>query len=211
MEQVVDLAHWDRTEHFRFFQNVAYPIYNICFDLDVTPLKAYAKAHAISFNYALVHLVTATANAIDNFKYRLRGDQVILHDQLTPSCTDLSPGATLFKMVTIGMEESLDAFARKAKAQASEQACYFKIEDFVGKDDLLFISMLPWIRFTSIDHTMSLKQGDAMPRITWGRYEEQHGRWTLPFNIQVNHLFVDGIHLGQFQEQLLARIASLQG
>jgi chloramphenicol O-acetyltransferase len=31
----------------------------------------------------------------------------------------------------------------------------------------------------------------------------------LPYNAQVNHLFVDGVHLGRFEENLEREIAEL--
>lgn len=71
---------------------------------------------------------------------------------------------------------------------------------FHERDDFVFISSLPWIRFTGVDHTMSLKKEDAIPRISWGKFYAVKKRIQLPYIIQVNHIFVDGLHLGRFFE-----------
>ena len=36
----------------------------------------------------------------------------------------------------------------------------------------------------------------------------EDGRLMMPFNIQVNHMFVDGVHLGMFKEALDRRLAA---
>ena len=207
--QIIDIDNWSRKTHFQFFKNVAYPVYNICFDIDVTRLKEYTKDKNLSFNLALVHLSTSALSAIDNFKYRLRGEQVVLHDSLSPSFSDMEPGSDLFKMVTVDMEEDLLSFVQKAKDKSQNQTDYFIFEEFMDRDDFVFYSMIPWISFTSIDHTVNLKQGDAIPRVTWGKYYARELKLFLPYNIQVNHLFVDGIHLGMFKDALDQGIADL--
>ena len=49
-----------------------------------------------------------------------------------------------------------------------------------------------------------------MPRISWGRYTEQGGRLTLGLSVEVNHRFIDGLHIGQFANRLDAAIRTLE-
>ncbi len=198
----IDINIWERREHFAFFKNIPYPVYNICFDLDITGVKEFTKKENISFNLAMIHISTSALNRIDNFRYRLRGEQVVLHEILTPSFADIKKDSDLFKMVTVPFENDLMAFERKAKEKADAQENYFVLNDFAGRDDFVFYSAIPWISFTGIDHTINLKREDANPRISWGKYYNKAGRLLLPYNIQVNHMFVDGYHLGLFKEQL---------
>ncbi len=65
---------------------------------------------------------------------------------------------------------------------------------------------MPWLSFTAVDHTLSLRRDDGIPRVTWGKYFDA-GPTLLPFNIQVNHMFVDGLHVSRFFEQLDQEIA----
>ena len=208
--KTIDLNTWERREHFQFFKNMAYPIYNICFDVDVSKMKNFSTRHAIPFNLAMVHLSTAALNAIDNFKYRLRGDEVVLHDELTPSFAHIAKGSDLFKMVTVPFEDDIRAFAEKAKEKAESQSRYFVLSDFADRDDFVFYSALPWISFTAVDHTVNLKGDDAIPRVSWGKYYKRDNQMLLPYNIQVNHMFVDGYHLGVFKQQLEEKIGTLE-
>ena len=157
----------------------------------------------------MIFIITEALNEIDNFKYRLRGDQVILHHALTPSYTHISEGTELFKMVTVDMEENIDKFVKKSTEKAEKQTVYFITSDFVNRDDFVFYSIIPWISFTSIDHTVNLKQNDAIQRATLGKYYARENELYLPFNIQVNHLFVDGIHLGMLKEKIDEKLENL--
>lgn len=205
----INIDTWNRKEHFNFFKSVPYPIYNISFDINVTRLKEYTKDRKLSFNLSMIYLTTKALNEIDNFKYRLRGDAIILHDSLTPSYSDLEEGSELFKMVTVDMENDIEVFVKKSKEKAKNQTSYFIASDFINRDDLVFYSIVPWISFTSIDHTINLKQGDAIPRVTCGKYYSKEKEIYLPFNIQVNHLFVDGIHLGMLKDKIDEKITKL--
>ena len=135
--------------------------------------------------------------------------KVVLHEELHPSYAEIETGSDLFKMITVPMENDLFTFVKKAEEKSKNQKEYFIVNDFIGHDDLVFYSTLPWISFTSIDHTMNLKKEDAIQRISFGKYFTENNRIVMPYNIQVNHLFVDGIHLGMFKDKLDELIANL--
>ena len=99
--QKIDLAVWPRAELFRFFSAVSQPFYSVTFRVDVTNLHAYARAHGVSFYYALGYLVTDAVNAVENFRYTIRSGEVWLLDERVPSFTDLKPGSQQFHIVTL--------------------------------------------------------------------------------------------------------------
>ncbi len=205
----INLDTWERKQHFMFFKAVAYPIYNITFDVDVTLVRMWAQEQKVSFNLALIYLSMKAMNSVENFRYRLRGETVVLHEITHPSFTDMNPGSELFKMVNAPMQDEIKTFIVKAKEISQKQTVYFPFEEWVGRDDFVFFSLLPWVSFSAIDHTVNLKQGDAVPRVTLGKFREEKNRVLLPYNVQVNHLFVDGIHLGKFKDALDREIAGL--
>lgn len=110
--QKIDLAVWPRAELFRFFSAVSQPFYSVTFRVDVTNLHAYARAHGVSFYYALGYLVTDAVNAVENFRYTIRSGEVWLLDERMPSFTDLKPGSQQFHIVTLPKEGDLDSFCR---------------------------------------------------------------------------------------------------
>ena len=53
------------------------------------------------------------------------------------------------------------------------------IEDGDAADSLLFVSSLPWLRYSSLIQPTP-EPADSNPRITFGRYGEQEGRTLMP-------------------------------
>ena len=83
--QKIDPARWPRAEKFGFFSAVSQPFYSATFRVDVTRLHAYTKRHGLSFYYALVYLATNAVNAVENFRYTVRGGEIFLLDERIPS------------------------------------------------------------------------------------------------------------------------------
>ena len=202
--QKIDLNTWKRREHFEFFYRNDYPQYNLCANVDVTRYLDYCRKNGLSFYYAMIFASTQVANSIENFRYRIREDkQIVLHDTLHPGFTDMIKGdaCQLFKMVVVEMEVGLHEFVAKAKRISDAQTNYFG-NPVETRDDLLYITCIPWVSFTSMSHTLRLGSDDAVPRISWGKYFKQADVVLLPFSVQAHHSFVDGIHIGQYFEQL---------
>ena len=205
----IDLAQWKRRTHFEFFRRSDLPFYNVNTQVNVSGLKAFARAKGVSLNNTLMFVTIRALNAIENFRYRLHGETVVLHDGLHPSFAHIREGDDLFSLITLDFVDDLAAFDRAVREAIAGTTEYFNIEKLKLRDDFVFISPLPWFSFTGIDHTLSLKREDGIPRISWGKITEQDGRQRLPYNIQVNHMFVDGLHVGRFFEQLDREIAAL--
>jgi chloramphenicol O-acetyltransferase type A len=100
----------------------------------------------------MIFAATHTLNAVEQFRLRIRGEQVILHDTVHPSFTDMSEGSELFKMVTVDMEDALETFVLKAREKSQKQTDYFVVKDVEGRDDLIYITCFPWVSFT-VCHT----------------------------------------------------------
>lgn len=178
-----------------------YPQYNICMDLDITKFLTSVKQKELPFYYAMIYATMKVANEVEEFRYRMRGEDIILHEQLHPSFTDMSAQSDLFKIVTTNYIDSLDEFIKTAEESSKNQKEFIRI-DQERRDDLIYITCLPWISFTQITHTITLNKEDAIPRISWGKYYTTGSKTLLPFSVQVHHSFVDGIHIGKFVNSL---------
>lgn len=200
--KIIDLSTWERATHYKFFKRMDYPHYNICANIDITHFLKTVKEKQIPFYYAMIFAATYALNEVAAFCYRIRGEKVVLHNKIHPSFTDMSKGSDLFKMVTINMENSIEAFAMKAKKKSEEQTDYFVIKDVEGRDDLIYITCIPWVSFTHLSHTISFNKDDSVPRIAWGKYYSDGDKIMLPFSVQAHHSFVDGIHMGKYIDGL---------
>lgn len=199
--QYISLDTWKRKNHYNFFEKVDNPQFNICANVDVTNFIKFVKNNEISFYYSMIYASTYVMNEIEDFRYKIRDGEIILHDKLHPSFTDMSPGEDLFKIVTLGLGDSIIEFSNNAKEKSTNQKNYFPDVD-VNQDELIYFSCIPWISFTSISNEIVMNKEDSIPRISFGKYFYQDNKILLPYSIQVNHMLLDGVHVGKYMERL---------
>lgn len=198
----IDLDTWKRKEHFAFFYRMDYPQFNICFNLDVTQFLAFTKKNNLSFYYAFIHAVTTVVNDTEDFRYRIRDGKVVLHKKIHPSFTDMESGNDLFKMVTVDLKDDVFKFEKMAKETSAKQKDFFRLDKLIGRDDLIYITCIPWISFTHLSHTITINKNDSVPKISWGKYFTEGDKVLLPFSVQVHHALMDGVHVGKYAEKL---------
>jgi chloramphenicol O-acetyltransferase type A len=200
----IDLEEWKRKEHFEFFYRMDYPQFNICMNLDIKKYLTFTKGRGISFYYAMIYAVTDVVNQMDDFKYRIRDGKVVLHDKIHPSFTymDDAHNNELFKLITVDFTDDIVDFEKMAKEASQTQKDYFGLDKLVGRDDLIYITCIPWVSFTHISHTITINRNDSVPKISWGKYYADGDKVLLPFSVQVNHALIDGFQIGQLVERL---------
>ena len=203
----IDYENWERRELFEFFSAVSQPFYSVTFNLDVTNLYNYTHNRRLSFYYALTYLVTKAVNSVDNFLYAIEDGEIVKHDELLCSFTDLKKDSDNFHIVTMPCEGTLDEFCAAAEKKSAAQKEFINMEE-EGKN-LIFISCLPWIELTGLTNERNFDRDDNIPRIAWGKYHEDNGRKVLGMSLELNHRFCDGVHIGKFAKVLERLIAEL--
>lgn len=206
MTHIVDRAAWPRRELFDFFSPMSQPFFSVTFRQDVTRLYQFTKENRLSFYHSLVYLCTRAVNGVEAFRYALRGKDLVLFDRRNPSFTDRKPGAEQFHIVTLPMEEDLQTFCAAARAKSAAQTTFLDQEDSL---DLIYFTCLPWVELTALTNERDFDPDDSVPRIAWGKYAEEQGRYSLHISMELNHRFVDGLHVGRFHETLTRLIESL--
>ncbi|KEI98625.1 chloramphenicol acetyltransferase [Clostridium botulinum A2B3 87] len=197
----IDFNDFERKEHYKFFESVDNPQFNICMNIDVTNFLRFVKSNKISFYYSMIYASTHVMNEIKDFRYKIRDGKIILHDSLQPSFTDIESNKNLFKIVTLPLKKDIIEFSNSAKEVSKNQKEYFPTitED---QDKLIYFSCIPWISFTSISNEIVMNKEDSIPRISFGKYFKQDNKVLLPYSVQVNHMLLDGIHVGKYIEKL---------
>ena len=196
----VDLASWPRREIFEFFSPISNPFYAVSFRLDVTKLRAFTRERGLSFYHSLIWLCTRAMERVEAFSYAIFEDKVVRLPGRRPSFTHLAKGSGQFQIVTLPCEGSLEDFCAAAKAKAESQDFFIDLKD--EGIDMIFFSCLPWLDVMGLTNERNLDADDAVPRIAWGKYVEENGRWMLGMSLEVNHRFIDGLHIGQFAKEL---------
>lgn len=195
----IDLETWPRRKHFAAYAALDYPHFGLCADVDISRFYPAVKARGISFTVAVVYALGRAANRLAPFRYRIRDGAVVEHEVVHPSSTILVDDE-LFSFCTMPYAATFAAFAPGAAAAIASVRAAPVLEDEPGQDDLLFMSGIPWVSFTSMFHPIHLNPADSVPRIAWGKYRQDDARLAMPLAVQVHHALMDGIHVGKYYQ-----------
>ena len=195
--KILDLETWDRKNHFNYYKGLDYPHFNICGNIDITEFYKFVKENESSFFIAFLYVAVKTANNIKEFRYRIRGNDVVEHKAVSPSFTVMT-SKDVFTFCTAKFVDNYSAFVLNTASEIEKSKKLVNIEDEPGRDDLLYITSIPWIAFTSITHPIHMSPADSIPRISWGKFFEENGRIKIPLSVQAHHALMDGVHVGQY-------------
>jgi chloramphenicol O-acetyltransferase type A len=194
--RLIDQATWPRREQFELFRTFGSPYFSITADIDITAYRC-ALPKGGRFTVGLVHALAVAANAVPEFRQRIRGDDVIEFEMVHPSIIVLNEDEA-FRFCSFPFVKDYEAFAKDAPALMARARAATSMFDYQDQDDFLFLTGLPWISFTGVMHAAPTQEPDSVPRIAWGKYREVAGRIMLPLNVQVHHALIDGIHVSRF-------------
>jgi chloramphenicol O-acetyltransferase type A len=207
--EYLERSAWKRREHFAMFHGMDSPHFSLTAPVDVTEVLNCCKRSGRSFYHTMVYLAARTANAVPEFRYRIRGAQVVVHDQVHPSFTYLTRDE-VFGFCNVNYTPDLDRFAQAVAAELERLGDEVNLGDEPGRDDLLFITCIPWVAFTQIMHPLH-RPADSVPRLAWGKYSLENGRYRLPFSVQAHHALLDGLHVGRYYQTLQGLLDEPEG
>ncbi len=199
--RTIDPKSWSRQEHYEFFSNFNHPHFNLCANVDLTKLYPYIKEREISLTSSIIYLISRAANAIPEFRLRIRDGVIVEHPTVNPSVTILVQN-DLFSFCTIDYCPDFNEFSNQFASQLAAVKMNPTLKDPVGRDDLLYMTAIPWVSFTSFTHPMRLHPTDSIPRFAWGKYFTDGERLKMPLSVQGHHALMDGIHLGKFYQEI---------
>jgi chloramphenicol O-acetyltransferase type A len=202
MPEYLDTEAWSRRHLFRLFKDYDDPYFNVCADVDATALLAFARERGLSFFVTYHFLSTKTANEVEPFRYRLRGERVLVHERVHAGAIVLLPDDS-FTFVYFDFEEDFGAFHESARAIVERaRAAPPQLDARAGQDDLVYHSVIPWVSFTSISHARDSRQRSGIPKVAFGKCRDVGGRALMPVSVEAHHALLDGLHVGRYFERL---------
>jgi chloramphenicol O-acetyltransferase type A len=199
--KLINIDEWERKQHFNFFKNLDSPYFSITANLDITNFYRYIKENNLRFFIPSLYAATKTANDIREFRYRIRGDQVIEHDTVNPSFTVLTD-QQLFSICSVPYLSDFQLFLEEAEHVITKAKHEASLTTEPERDDLVYMTCIPWVSFTAVSHPVNLHPADSIPRIAWGKYFGEGDRFKMPLSVQGHHALLDGFHIGQYFELL---------
>jgi chloramphenicol O-acetyltransferase type A len=205
MHREIDIGSWERKSTFEFFKDYKDPFFNMAANLDVTRLYNFCKDQNFPFSIACLFFSIATANEVREFRLRMIGEKVVEFDLVEATQTMLNDDNT-FSFCYFPARSTLAEFVDEGLRSRDK---YRELKTFdveVGRLDLIYYSVIPWVSFTSFKHANSGDHRQTVPRMVFGKMFEEAGRRKLPFSVEVHHALMDGYHVGRyynlFQEEL---------
>ena len=202
----IDRARWSRRATHAFFLAFEDPWFNLTAEVEAGPTRRWCRAHESSFHLACWFAVLDAANAVEPFRQRLRGEEVWQWERVTLRTTALRRDGS-FTHVPLPDAPDFERFAPAARTAIDAALARPGLGPPPSHDAVIFGTVVPWVRFTGIQHARAGTPGDSVPRIALGRATPEGEGVRLPVSVEVHHALVDGLHVGQFLERLEAVLA----
>ena len=203
----LDMEHYERIEHFRYFLSMPYPYAGVTVDIDVTDIVSFCKARGYSFYLTFLHAAAKAADRVPELRRRIKGERVAEYDRCLSSHTvALENGAYCY--CTLDCAMPLDEFLPYAQAQVAQAVAAPEMDDGEDPDELYFVSSLPWLSFTGMAHVQATEPPFLPPIITFGKYFAQGPDTLLPIAVSVHHAAADGYHTSKLINDMQALAAS---
>jgi chloramphenicol O-acetyltransferase type A len=199
---MLNIDQWPRKDQFYFFKDYDNPFFNICTEVDVTELHDFSKQNEFSFFLTSIYATLKAANLIEEFRYRIKDDGVIVHDQIHAGSTFLKEDDT-FGFVYLTYKSSINDFYVEADDTLQQMKGQKEtLDPRSEQDDLIHYSVIPWISFLSISHARKFKKNDSIPKIVLGKYHEKEQQLVMPVSIELHHSLADGLHVANYLNKL---------
>lgn len=204
-----------RRDRFELFDRMDSPAVNLSFTMDLPDFRPWCKEQGLPPFHVLLCAVLRSVLKIENFRYRIFDNEVICIDRLTPSYTVVNQHHDL-NFAQFAWSDDLREFVARSLAAREEASSMSGLNDtYQGMSpreckNQVFVTCIPWLDFTSIQHPMaSLGQPD-IPSLAWGKFRDgAGGRLQLPFSVQAHHGFVDGYHIHLLAQTIAAELSAL--
>jgi len=197
MYRVLDIATWNRKEHFHFFKKYEEPFFGVTIDVDCTYAYQHCKSEELSFFLYYLHKSIKAANLIEAFRYRIVEDKVLIYDQVHASATINRPNGT-FGFSFIDYAELHIDFVEIANKEIKRVQASSNLLPEKSGNNIVHYSSMPWLKFTGLSHARSFSIEDSCPKISFGKIFEVEGKKKMPVSIHVHHALMDGYHVSKY-------------
>ena len=202
MKHKIDLAAWNRNEHFEFFNSFEEPFFGLTTQLDCENAYHKAKTLGVPFSTYYLHKTLVAVNENKPFRLRIENNEVVEFSKIHGSPTVLRDDKT-FAFSQINFDPDLVFFAQNAALEVArvKQTTGLFTREF--SPNVIHFSVLPWISFTSFSHARSYTLPDSCPKMSFGKMTiNTAGKRSIPFSVHVHHGLVDGYDVGVFVNRL---------
>lgn len=204
-----------RRDRYALFAGMDSPAVNVTFNMALPDFRPWCKAQGLPPFHVMLRAVLRSILAIDNFLYRVWDGDVIRIEHLVPSFTVVNQHGDL-NFASFDWTDDLHAFVAASLAARDEAvqmtALNVSHRTAAPRDskNQVFVTCIPWLDFTSIQHPVGDLATPDIPSLAWGKFRPQpDGTLVVPFSVQAHHGFVDGFHIHRLAAAIAADLTDL--
>lgn len=199
----VDLSRWARKEHFEVFQSFAQSTFNQTVLLDITALLKHIKEVGWKFYPTIIFLLSKIVNSHAEFRMSMKNNELVIWNEVHPNYTIFHNETETFSALWSHYDGNIHHFQdvySEDVARYGNNLSYWPKEE--SRENIFFISAIPWVSFTSFTVNVANMQNFFAPMFTLGKYYNQEGKTLLPLAVQVHHSVCDGFHVARLINEL---------
>lgn len=196
MKQLFDVEHWNRKEAYFYFLDFKNPFAHLGADVNITRLCEYVKEKGYSLNLANTYIASRLGNEIENFRLRIEEGKVYIYDVVHAGQTIGYEDGT-YTNIDTRMKSTLCEFDAFERLHILEHKKLHRHESGPDEGDLIFMTTIPWVSFTSFQQPNNGTQS-SNPKVAFGKVKEVNGCKLLPLCVEGHHSLMDGYHLSLF-------------
>jgi len=160
-----------------------------------------AKTMKIPFFVYYLHKTIAAINQVENFRYRIEENEVVLYDEIDASATIMREDKT-FGFSFMKFHSDIHEFTKIAQTEIERIQITPGLFTREFPENIIHFSAVPWINFTGLTHSRKYTLKDSCPKVSYGKLVEENGKKSMALSVTVHHGLVDGYHIGLFIEAL---------
>ena len=198
---------WSRASAFEHFMTYSNPYFGITCSIDVTQAYDIAKKRGVSFFLYYFYLSLQAANEIPEFRIRIENKKPVIFDQVNGSPTILRDDGEM-GYAMLEYRDNLGEFLPGAQKEIHRVKTLPQLDTSKDCPETIYYSIMPWIKFSSVEHPLDLPTTEGIPILTFGKMSEENGRKTMPLAVHAHHALMDGLHISRFIESFQNKLNS---
>ena len=180
----LDINTWNRKQHFEHFSKFVDPYFGVVVDVDVTNTYLFSKKTTIPFFALYLHACMKAINSVENLKYRIIDDKIVIHEIIHASATIFREDTT-FGFTFIDYSEDFTTFYKKFQIEKERVLNSNDLFAPVNTKDCIYCSALPWVPFSAHKEPVS-GLTESVPMVAYGKFVEKGSKLMMPVSVKVN-------------------------
>ena len=203
MPKEIQPENTSRYSAYKLWIKAPNPMVTFIKTFDVTNIVRMVKRKNLKFNMLMAYCIGKAAENVKEFYILPVGDKLIQYDTIAVSTIVKNKNGAINSCDILFLSD-IDEFNENYLKYTSECAENCMDRDLSGESMVIGTSA---VTNTEIDGVVNIYSGIFNnPFVIWGRYRKKFFKYTLPISFQFHHTQMDGIHAGEFLENLQKEI-----